>query len=1011
LASPRSIRRPTFFPDGLAQLFFQLLRAIPQAFLFWGNSMNRAFSRLGFTALALVAGSALYAQSSSTTGSVSGIVLDEAGAPLAGASVTLSSSQVTRTIVTGADGSFRLGLLNPGTWTIKVSSDGFQMQSASVTVSPNDNRAMSFKLPKVGLATVEVFGRTQVVDTTSTAVGQTLNMEEIAAIPNSDRGRDFSGVAFFSPGVAQGGFQANSPSMSGASAAENSYYVDGLDTTNYQFGTQGASLKTDFIDQVQIQTGGFAPEYSALGGVINAITKSGSNDFKGSAWASWDAIGIHAGLKKNDFFQESPAEDSTRYDIGFEVGGAIIKDKLFYFIGADSQYTQGVSTTNLDSGTASGGLTSDKPKDNPIQVVSKLNWYLSQDMQLTWFANYNSEKFTAGAQYPYPAGRANIGVDSTTKNISTNLNYDWTINPSVVFSAKLGYVSLDTKNNPASGNITQVDDYAWYVNGPGTQPGYPGANLTSTQPAFIYGGTGGYSPEVKVVSKQASMSLGVFWGTHSMKFGVSHLESDYTQHDATSGTFQDQIQAWGPGNWRLDRIEFRGGATVKAKFNAVYAQDNWEVMPGLRLIYGFRYESQEQDDYKGVAFVKFNDVGKQTQPRLGFTWDMNNDGKTKVSGSYARYYEKIPQRAAYRTWAPETYLDHIYYVGDGNFTYNQANGAYAITGPQSGLNDYSTPFSYDPVAKDIRLPQRDEVTLGVDHTFESGWTAGVHATYRHLKNPIEDSVILNTSTNAPYSADGHAIWWNPGPSVTWTQTSVSPDAGTTYSVGATGFPTFTNTYEGVILSLDKRTDRDYFSFNYTLSRIYGWYEGVVTASNGQEDGNITASGDSYAYNGYGLQSLNHTNVAKLQYSHRFTVIGGDLNLGFNWSYQTGTPLSRYDNGAYPGGYGDPLGYGNNTPYQQQVGQFGNSPSITTTDMHLDYAINLGGKMRLMPSVDIFNLLNSRAATGINQFATLQFSGGPNTSYGPNAAVIGGAPTVENSWLEGRRFRFGVKFQF
>jgi len=970
--------------------------------------MTSVSRRLGLTAMALVASPALFAQSSSTTGSVSGVVTDKNGGALSGVTVTLSSSQITRTMTTGADGTFRIGLLNPGAWSIKVVKDGFQTQMVSVTVATNDNRAVAFKLGPVTTATVEVTGTAQVVDTTSTMVGQNLSMDQIASIPNSDRGRDFSGVAFFSPGVASGGFEANSPSMSGASAAENSYYVDGLDTTNYEHGTQGAALKSDFIDQVSIQTGGFAPEFSALGGVINAITKSGSNDFKGSAWASWDAVGIHAQLKQNQYFNEPAGDVDTRYDIGAEVSGPIIKDKLFYFIGVDSEYRQSTGFTNQDP-----GLTNDKIKDNPVESVFKINWFINPDMQLTWFGNYNNTKVTQGKQYPFPAGTANLGIDATQKDISTNLSFDWTINPAVVFSAKAGYTSHDTKNSPASGNVIQVDDFTWYNNSVSAGSTGPGGTNQGPSTEYIYGGTGGYSPEVKVVSKQLAMSLGVFAGTHNMKFGVSYLESAYTEFDATSGGIQYQVTPDGAGGYRLDAIDFHGGATVKAKFGAVFAQDNWEVVSGFRLIYGFRYETQEQDDYKGVSFAKFNDLSKDTQPRIGFTWDVNNDGKTKVEGNWARYFERIPQRAAFRTWAPETYLDSYYYTSAGNFTYNNTNGSFAITGPRSGVNDYSTPFSYDPVAQGIRLPQRDEVSLGVDQSFDSGWTLGVHGMYRRLKNPIEDSAILNTTTNAPYSADGHAIWWNPGPSVTWTQTFVSPDAGTTYTVNNTGFPYAFNVYEGVTLSADKRSDRDYFSFNFTLSRFYGNYEGVVSSSNGQEDGNITASMDTYAYVGYGNLPLSHPWVAKIQYSHRFTVVGGDLNVGFSGNSTAGSPMSRYDNGITGDaqGAGDPFGYGNNTPWRGQLGNYGLSATNTPLAMHLDYSLAFGPKVRLSPSVDIFNLFNSRAATGLNQFATLQFSGAPNAAYGPGASVEGGAPAIETGWLEGRRFRFGVKVKF
>ncbi len=233
--------------------------------------MNRIFNRLGLTAVAIVAGVGLHAQSTITLGSISGKVTDDHGAPVAGARVILTSSQTTRNLVTAADGTFRAGLLNPGSWEVKVTKGEFQTQMGTVTVSPSDNRTANFKLIPIASAMVVVSAANTVLDTTSVSLGQSVTMDQIASIPQT---RDFSGIAMFAPGVvSNGGFNANSPSMSGASGAENTYYVDGLDTTDYRYGFQGAQLKVDFIDQIAVQTGGFAPEYSALGGVFNAFHK------------------------------------------------------------------------------------------------------------------------------------------------------------------------------------------------------------------------------------------------------------------------------------------------------------------------------------------------------------------------------------------------------------------------------------------------------------------------------------------------------------------------------------------------------------------------------------------------------------------------------------------------------------------------------------------------------------------------------------------------------------------
>ena len=226
----------------------------------------------------------------------------------------------------------------------------------------------------------------------------------------------------------------------------------------------------------------------------------------------------------------------------------------------------------------------------------------------------------------------------------------------------------------------------------------------------------------------------------------------------------------------------------------------------------------------------------------------------------------------------------------------------------------------------------------------------------------------------------------------------------------------------------------------------------MSSSNGQADGNITASFDYYPYVGYGLLPNDRTHVVKLFASHRFDFFGGDLNLGFNWTYQSGTPNSSWDDGSLTNGYpigwdtlhveytnpnnlnGDPVAvntdadfnnnsnydadgywintdpslvhkfldigfYGNATATNGKQGQAGRTPSLNNMDVHLDWAYKLGKRFKVIPSVDVFNLFNTRYATSQLQQATDQ-GGSADARYG-----------AANAWQVGRRYRFGVKFQF
>ncbi|MBP1772926.1 MAG: TonB-dependent receptor [Holophagaceae bacterium] len=1039
--------------------------------------MNRVLTRLGFTAAAIVAGGGIVAHAqTATTGAVSGVVSDKNGAPLAGATLRLTSSQTSRTIVTGADGSFRLGLLNPGAWTLEITKAGFQKITQNISVLVNQTMHVNFKMAGEASTVVEVLGVASNVDTTTTQTGLTTTMDSLASIPKSSR--DFNSLLQLAPGVTSGGFAGNDPTIGGGSAAENAYIIDGLSTTNTSRGFQGAMLVTDFIDQVEIQTGGFKPEYSALGGVINAVTKSGTNIFKGSAWATWDAIGIQAVAKKSQDFRPTSQNANSRYDIGGEMGGPIIKDKLFFYAGVDGNTLESPSSLPNNNGLADG-----KTKITINQVYLKFNWYLNQDQQFTFATNLNDQETDNPVAYP-TTGNADFGVNikNTTKNFV--LNYDWTINPSMFLSAKLGTTEFKTVTDPTNPNDVGVTDNIFYTVGPGSIPGNPNYNpalgpATYGQGlglAYRRGGFGVFNALDKTVTNQAKVDLSWFFGTHNMKFGISQMVSKYTNVSKSSGgeriTIRRRSTPTNPatdGSFNgIDQIFSSRDATVKAVFTGYYAQDTWDVGAGLKLMYGFRYEIQDQRDYHGKSFMKFSDFNDQLQPRLGFTWDVNGDGRSKVSGSYARDFESIPQRMAIRVYANEVFLRNRY--TRFNSTYNTATGAYAYNtaglGPDGGITDFATPFSYDPIAEGTKLPHRDEYTVGYDHTFSSGWTAGIHAKYRELKNPLEDMVftdpagspydegpaIVFSGTGAPLGGNGAAVIGNPGGFQQWRPNPLSmtlyllgqgattnnyginilnyynPATGL-FTVPDTGYTKAGNKYSSVDFTLDKKTDRDTFSFSYTWSRLEGNYEGVVSSSNGQADGNITASFDYYPFVGYGLLPNDRTHVVKLFASHRFDLAGGDLNIGVNWTYQSGTPVSLFDDGstsngeapgydsanqAQTGAPWDPVpnsngngthpfldigGYGNAVPANGQLGQYGRTPATNNVDLHMDYVYRLGKNYKLIPSIDMFNVFNTRYATGVFEQAT-DGNGNADVRYGK-----------EVNWQQARRYRFGVKFQF
>jgi hypothetical protein len=980
--------------------------------------MIRTLSRLGLTAVAIVAGGGgVVMAQTATTGTVAGTVTSAKGAPLADVKVTFSSSQVTRTVMSDASGHFRAGLLNAGTWKLTIEKRGFQTLNQTCTVATNSSTPLAIKLPEMAEAIVSVVASASQqisIDPTSTALGMSVTSEVFSKLP---MGRNMNDLAYLAPSASFGGTMTEGQgldySLSGASGAENQFIIDGLITNDPRYGGQGTSLVTDFIESVSVEVGGFKPEFSALGGVFNAVVKSGSNEFKADAWTTFTPANSQAKAKSNaaGFRQLAPAD---RNDFGFDAGGALVKDSLFYYVGVDLDTLKRTPYPN------NSGFQSPSQKTNTTQYVVKVNGYITPDQQVTAsFINTDKKTDTPGA-VPTGYGDANFGATRTYTTSNISLIYDWTIAPNVLLSVKAGTSHIDDKLQPNDTGRISVDDAYWYSGGGGgTVPALDGID-------YYRGGYGSYANE-KGSTTQFKADLSWILGDHSFKFGLSSMKATYFRQDWASGPTGQNL-TWAiyadPSNTNTGITAYStlygniGGAQVQSKFQGLYAQDTWEAVTGFRIFYGFRGESQEQDDPHGHAFLKFK-MGDYIQPRFGFTWDVHNDGKTKLSGSYAWYYEQIPQRIGIREYASQKYLLTYYDLN----TYSPTG--LGTLGASQGTVDYGGFFDSPPVANNIKLPKREEITLGLEQALPNQMVFSFNGTYRKLTNPIEDSTLV--PPGSVYGDPGYmniangalGMVWNPGSSVTWVAKQGTTDqfgqniGGQTITVNNTGFPTAYNKYLAASIGLKRQTERTFWSATYTWSHLYGNYEGVIAPNyggGGQPDGNITASWDFAPYLGTGNLALDRRHAFKFFGSHRHTFGAVDMNTGVNWVWQTGNPLSLIDDGSStlglsPGSLGysnnplDPGGYGNSTFDRGLEGNHGTSPNTSNVDLHVDLVFHIG-KTKLLPAVDVFNVFNSRTATSIYQYATKQSTGEPDVRYG-----------AAQEWLAGRRLQFGVKLQF
>src|SRR5688572_10096638 len=302
---------------------------------------NRASAILMALLLALVGASAASAQE--TTGTLTGKLTDTQGLAVPGASVTVNGPQGSRTFTTDTDGRFNAPFLTPGTYSVRAELTGFKaVDITGISVQLGQTTDVGIKMEVGGLTeTISVVGSQVVIDASSTTTGSVLSSDLLERVPV---GRRFSDALYLAPGVSSSGSAGTAnPSISGGSGLDNQYVVDGVNVTNQGygalgsysiiFGSLGNATPFDFIKEVQVKTGGYEAEYGqSPGGVVNVVTKSGSNQIRGSGFAYSRPRALQADHEEDQSDNGSVnTVAQQRSDVGVEIGGPILQNRLFFF--------------------------------------------------------------------------------------------------------------------------------------------------------------------------------------------------------------------------------------------------------------------------------------------------------------------------------------------------------------------------------------------------------------------------------------------------------------------------------------------------------------------------------------------------------------------------------------------------------------------------------------------------------------------------------------------------------
>src|SRR5688572_9467736 len=390
-----------------------------------------------FLAALLLLPAAVTAQTS-TTGSVEGVVTDTNGAVVPNATVMLSGPGLVRpqTATADANGNYRFLQVPPGKYTLSVAATGgfAAFEQPNVDVSLSRSTSANIVLSAGGVSTtVDVQATSPEIDQTTNTTGTNISTEFFSNIPTT---RTVQGLYTIAPTVARSGLRDASgrdrdPSVAGSSGPENSYILDGVNTTDPAFGGGGANLPFEFIQEVEIKTGAFGADQGlSTGGVFNVITKSGGNEFHGDIFAYGNPASFVRDTKHFPFTDLAP-NGFSEVDAGATLGGPIIKNRLTFFAAFNPQYRTNNYLTQTFRQDVEGKIST------PF-YSGKLSWFINNSNTFTFstfgdftkeeghlFSGQNNVDAGFGANLASFAGIRETGGTNYAARLNSNMTQNW----------------------------------------------------------------------------------------------------------------------------------------------------------------------------------------------------------------------------------------------------------------------------------------------------------------------------------------------------------------------------------------------------------------------------------------------------------------------------------------------------------------------------------------------------------------------------------------------------------
>lgn len=1010
----------------------------------------QALALLGAGATALTVIAAPAAAQDFTNVTATGRVQDTTGAAIAGATVTVTSDAqgFSRTTTTNDAGAFEIPSLPSGNYTFTIAAPGFDTLTEPGVMLDRANSANQFTIAAAGAAApvgnaIIVTGRRQIVDFGETTTGDVINIGEIAdTVPVA---RDLTSVIELAPGTSSGDSSfGNLASIGGASVAENAFYVNGLNTTNFRTFLAPATVPFEFYETVEVKNGGFQAEFGrATGGFVNAITKSGSNEYHGGVLVTYEPKGLGE-QAPNTITADNELDRSERIDTNVYLSGPIIKDRLFVYGLYNNRY-------NKDTFAS---LTTDNytiRDDNSPFYAFKID-AIPIDGQRLEFTYFDTSGTIRDRTFSYDPDTNEIGEFNNTTIFRTGGEnyvgrYTGTFTDWLTLSAAYG-VSNDRADTGTTNDALSAarDNRGDDIVGFGNSTIVIENNLDSRE---FYRG-------------DVDLFFDLF-GSHHIRGGYDREELTSDVSTAYTGnvfyqyfTAVDAEDPYAPpGTDYVSGRTFINGGVFEVVNEAFYIQDQWTLFNDrLTLNLGIRNDRFTNKNANGEVFYE---SGDQWGPRLGATFDVFGDGGTKAYGFFGRYFLPIAANTNQRLAGAE--LDYTrYFELDGL----QPNGLPILGDPLTGFAgatacpdtgvancrinaDGSVAPTISTIAQSLQPQYADEYILGLEHRLGDRLTVELYGTYETLGRALEDvaidAAVLDyceaegiEGCEAIYTGFHQYVLVNPGVDATITLNETLPGdpAGTLRTVDFTaeqlGYPEAEREYKALTLKVNREFDGVWgLSGSYTLSETEGNYEGAVKSDIGQADPGITQDFDQPGLvdGTFGLLPTHRAHNFKLYGSYKvfdWLTVGGNYSLLSPRKYgcigRVPADVDFFAQFYGAAGYycrvdenGDvqtttPEDPNPATPENEGLAPQELTPRGSRFESDWTSTLNLSAIFTLPTDafssflrVDAFNILNEQAVIDLNEFGT-DDSGNPNPQY--MAPISYQTPRYI-------RFQFGVRF--